>query len=143
MYQKKNQQFYNEMSMLHNLSIVWFKRVQLLLLIFPFHQPIWRLAMSQPAYGLKTTHSMDQVLNFCGWDKLRFVNMFTMASAHLSTSISPQSALMFCVGKKCMKVGGILQKSLSPKVEQCWSYLTSKLQQRNQSNVICKVSTQT
>jgi hypothetical protein len=39
---------------------------------------------------------------------LFFVNMFTSIGVHLFTSTSPQNALMFCVGKKCTRVGGIL-----------------------------------
>jgi hypothetical protein len=46
----------------------------------------------------------------CGRDKLHLVNIFTMVGAHLSTLVNPQNALMFSVGKKCMKVGALQQK---------------------------------
>jgi hypothetical protein len=45
-----------------------------------------------------------------GQDKLHLINIFTMVGVHLSTLVSPQSAFMFCVGKKCMKVGALQQK---------------------------------
>jgi len=75
--------------------------------------------MNQLAYRLNIILFVDWVSNLCGWDKLLFVNMFTTIGVHLFTLVSPQNVLMFYVGKKCMKVGGILQESLSLGVEQC------------------------
>jgi hypothetical protein len=46
----------------------------------------------------------------CGQDKLHIINIFTMVGAHLSTIVNPQSALMICVGKKCMKFNVLQQK---------------------------------
>jgi hypothetical protein len=79
--------------------------------------------MNQHAFGLNIALSMGWVFNRCGQDKLHLVNMFTMASVHLSTLVNPQSALMCYLGKKCTKVGGILQESSSLGVEQ-WLSLT-------------------
>jgi hypothetical protein len=96
----------NEMTMLCDPSLQGFKNGWLHFLVFPFHQLIWKV-MNQHAFGLNIVLLVGWVLNWCGQDKLHLVNMFTMVNVHLSTSVSPQNALMCYVGKKCTRASGI------------------------------------
>jgi hypothetical protein len=47
-----------------------------------------------------------------------------MVGAHLSTIVNPQSALMICVGKKCMKFNVLQQKvSLYEVISQYFEWI--------------------